>query len=103
MFDIELLYIKLYMIYEVIEDNNLPLLDIKNLKLFRLAFAHDRTQIIFQKVIPSVQYVKWFKKDMSEICFNFIEWDKGSKDIIMEISKDINTFQNWYNLIFDLA
>ena len=85
------------MLDEIVKkQKKLPTLIIKNINTFRQAFVHESTPIIFSKPTPSIQYIKWFKKDFSEICFNFVDWDKGSKDIVMEVSNDIRKFGEWW-------
>lgn len=96
LFNIELLYIKLYILDEAIKQNKkIPLLQIKMLKEFRLAFSHHSTGIIFNKTLPSIHHTKWFRKDFSEICFTFLGSNRGSKDLVMEILNDINKFEKW--------
>lgn len=102
-FNIELLYIKFYMLDEMIKKHKkIPFLKINNLKLFRQAFAHSQTGIIFHKPLPSIQYIKWFKKDMSKICYTFLDWDNKSTDIIMDVSNDIKVFGTWWKEIFEV-
>jgi len=101
--DIELFYIRLYMIDEIIKKSKkLPELGIENLKIFRLAFTHESSDAIFRKRNPFVYFINWFKPDLSEISYRFFDFDgKNARDEIMYQAQNVQLFQDWYNKVYD--
>lgn len=103
MFNIELLYIRFYMIDEIINKyRKIPSLKINNLRLFRLVFTHLSTDTIFSKRAPYVYFINWLKTDLSEISYRFFDFNgQNTRDEVMTQGANIQTFQDWYNSVYE--
>lgn len=103
LYDLELLYIRFYMIREIISTHKkLPALDIKETTLFRLAFTHESNPYVLSQKKPFVYFINWLKPDLSEICYRFFYFDGSKeKDFVMHQSKNLQVFRDWYNLVYE--
>jgi len=103
MLNLELLYIRFYMINEIIlKHKKFPKLNIKDLKTFRLVFTHASTPSVFYGPEIFVYYVNWIKPDLSEISYRFFKFDgSNERDIVMFQKENVQAFQDWYNSVYE--